>query len=296
MKHETQTKPREYQDDISSQAAAIMQQHGCVYLAMQVRTGKTITALMAAEKYGAKTVLFISKKKALESISMDFKAVTDGGVISRYQLIMINYESLHKLDESDIYNVIICDEAHGLGQYPKPSQRAENVRAIVQHIQKKGRKVAMIYLSGTPTPESYAQMFHQFWAGCVGPWGDFKNFYDWFKQYGTPAERWLGQRKVAVYDNVAAAPVMADIKPYLITWTQQEADFNCPVIEQVEVIPMPAIIRRGIDMIKKDGLIIMKNGDTIEGSEGHIRTVALALLLERYLFPVLVPHLAVHCR
>ncbi len=45
---ETQKKPRDYQEAISTEAADIMAAHGAVYLAMQVRTGKTITALMAA--------------------------------------------------------------------------------------------------------------------------------------------------------------------------------------------------------------------------------------------------------
>jgi len=261
---ETQNKkPRDYQEAISTEAADIMAAHGAVYLAMQVRTGKTITALMAASKYGARRVLFVSKLKALDSIRFDYSDVLNGQAIEGYKLEVTNYESLHKLVPVD-YDVLILDEAHGLGQYPKPSQRAERIREICT---RQAKRPAVIYLSGTPTPESYAQMFHQFWASAGGPWGNYKTFYQWHKDYGKPAERWLGQRKVAVYDDVPAGPVMDAVKPYLITWTQEEAGFECVVREQVETVPMPAIIRRGIDLLRKDGVIIMKDGDTIEGSE-----------------------------
>ena len=45
--------PRDYQISISDKAADIIRKHGLVYLAMQVRTGKTVTALLTAEKLGA---------------------------------------------------------------------------------------------------------------------------------------------------------------------------------------------------------------------------------------------------
>ncbi len=241
FKMETQNKkPRDYQEAISTEAADIMAAHGAVYLAMQVRTGKTITALMAASKYGARRVLFVSKLKALDSIRFDYSDVLNGQAIEGYKLEVTNYESLHKLEPVE-YDVLILDEAHGLGQYPKPSQRAERIREICA---RQAKRPAVIYLSGTPTPESYAQMFHQFWASAGGPWGNYKTFYQWHKDYGKPAERWLGQRKVAVYDDVPAGPVMDAVKPYLITWTQEEAGFECVVREQVETVPMPAIIRQ----------------------------------------------------
>ena len=40
---------------------------------MQTRTGKTLTALTAAENYGAKNVLFVTKKKAIDSIVSDYE-------------------------------------------------------------------------------------------------------------------------------------------------------------------------------------------------------------------------------
>ena len=57
-------KLRDYQIDIANQGLKIIQEKRIVYLAMQVRTGKTLTALKIAELFGAKNVLFLTKKKS----------------------------------------------------------------------------------------------------------------------------------------------------------------------------------------------------------------------------------------
>jgi len=102
---------RDYQVDISEQAIQIIKDFGLVYLAMQVRTGKTITSLHIASLYGAKKVLFVTKKKAISSIQDDYD-----NSLCIYDLDIINYESVHKAQQN--YDLIIIDEAHALGQYP----------------------------------------------------------------------------------------------------------------------------------------------------------------------------------
>ena len=57
-------KLRDYQTRLSKEAAEILQRKKIVYLAMEVRTGKTITALQTAELFAAKRVLFLTKKKS----------------------------------------------------------------------------------------------------------------------------------------------------------------------------------------------------------------------------------------
>ena len=54
---------RDYQTDIAAKAVEILREHGIVYLAMQVRTGKTITALHTADLMSAQRVLFVTLKK-----------------------------------------------------------------------------------------------------------------------------------------------------------------------------------------------------------------------------------------
>ena len=58
---------RDYQIEISDRAAKALKYHKIAYLAMEVRTGKTMTALAAAYKFAASKVLFCTKKKAIIS-------------------------------------------------------------------------------------------------------------------------------------------------------------------------------------------------------------------------------------
>ena len=54
---------RDYQKQIIKDGVKIISRHGFVYLAMEVRTGKTFTALGIAQKLYVSKVLFVTKKK-----------------------------------------------------------------------------------------------------------------------------------------------------------------------------------------------------------------------------------------
>lgn len=97
---------RDYQVDIIKQGAQIVKDFGFVYLAMEVRTGKTLTSLGIASKLDVDKVLFLTKKKAMSSIQKDYDML-----IPFYDLTVINYESLHKIESTD-WDLIILDEAH----------------------------------------------------------------------------------------------------------------------------------------------------------------------------------------
>ena len=116
---------RQYQSDIIDRASVICQRYGFVYLAMEVRTGKTLTSLGLADKLGRKNVLFVTKKKAISSIESDYATLNPN-----YNIVVINYESLHKIDNLP-YDMMILDEAHTLGAFPKPSKRAKQVKEMV---------------------------------------------------------------------------------------------------------------------------------------------------------------------
>ena len=134
---------------------------------MEVRTGKTLTSLGIAEELGYENVLFITKKKAISSITADTDLLCPS-----YVLFIINYESLHKVSYDLHWDVIIADEAHSMGAFPKPSKRARDVK---MRILKSNAKV--ILLSGTPTPESYSQMYHQVYGIPLNPFAELASFY-----------------------------------------------------------------------------------------------------------------------
>jgi hypothetical protein len=99
-------KLRDYQIDLSQKAVEILKDKKIVYLNFSVRTGKTATALETCRLYGAKKVLFLTKKKAITSILNDYM---DFGY--KFDLRVINNESLSKIIGND-FDVVIQDEAH----------------------------------------------------------------------------------------------------------------------------------------------------------------------------------------
>ena len=73
---------RGYQLDIIERGTDVLLSHSILYLAMEVRTGKTLTSLNIAEKAGATSVLFVTKKKAMSSIEKELieKAYQQGAL------------------------------------------------------------------------------------------------------------------------------------------------------------------------------------------------------------------------
>jgi len=105
---------RDYQTDIIKKGCHILKEHGFLYLAMEVRTGKTLTSLGIAERIEAERVLFITKKKAISTIEADYKLLKP-----YHHLTVINYDSLHLVMDNEKWDLIICDEAHQHGGIPK---------------------------------------------------------------------------------------------------------------------------------------------------------------------------------
>ena len=97
--------------------------------------------------------------------------------------MVINYESLHKVE--GIFDLVILDEAHSMGAFPKPSKRAKQVKEMLVTY----KNPDVILLSGTPTPESYSQMYHQVYGIKGNPFASFVNFYKFSKQYVNVKQR-----------------------------------------------------------------------------------------------------------
>ena len=172
---------RDYQTNIIKKGTSIIKEHRFLYLAMEVRTGKTLTSLGICSNLGINNVLFITKKKAIKSIEDDYKLYNPS-----YKITVINYESLHKVPRKG-WDVIICDEAHGMGAFPKPNGRAKKVKEIVFW-----NDPYIILLSGTPTPEAYSQMYHQVYFIPKNPFKTFRNFYEFARQYVSVVKKKIG--------------------------------------------------------------------------------------------------------
>jgi hypothetical protein len=241
-------KLRDYQIDISNKANTILKKNKIVYLSMEVRCGKTLTALETAKLYGAENVLFLTKKKAITSIEDDY---TNFGYT--FNLTVINDESMHKLNDN--YDLVIHDEHHRFGSFPKPSKGAKEFKNRYSNL-------PMIFLSGTPHPESYSQIYHQFWISDFTPFEE-TNFYKWAKTYVNIKERNFGYGNIKDYSNANYNLIKPIIEPYLITFTQKDAGFSTNVKEHVLTVTMRDLTYNLCNTLQKDLVIRGKHQNIV---------------------------------
>ncbi|MEO6522205.1 MAG: hypothetical protein ABIN91_11040 [Mucilaginibacter sp.] len=275
---------RDYQIKNATEGTAILKELGVVYLAMQVRTGKTATALEIANQYGAINVIFSTKKKVIQSIIDDYN---DFGYL--FKLTVINDESLHTVDGD--FDLFIHDEHHRCGSFPKPGISTKNLKERFSHL-------PMIFLSGSPHPESFSQIFHQFWISDKSPFNHYKNFYQWFNGmefvkttfdvgygdvnnysnneesiykyyavqlrkiakddplYDIKQSKIATERFVAIQQmNRANESLKSIVEPYMIKFTQADAGFESVVNETVLHCKMKDVTYKIISKLKKDKVV-----------------------------------------
>ena len=241
---------REYQSDIIGRATNILKTKNFVYLAMEVRTGKTLTSLGICEKMGSENVLFLTKKKAVQSISDDYDKLCPIG----FTLFTINYESMHKAPNLK-WDLIICDEAHSLGAFPKPNNRSKAVRDLILKT-----KAKVILLSGTPTPESYSQMYHQIYGIKGNPFANFKNFYRFCDRFVDVRERKINGLMIRDYSK-GRQEILDAVKPFTISLTQKEAGFVTETTEEVLEVKMLDTTYNLAKKLKKD--LVVEGSDEV---------------------------------
>ena len=231
---------RPYQKEIIKRGSEVLREHGFVYLAMEVRTGKTLTSLGIAEEVGAENVLFLTKKKAISSITNDSNMLCPS-----YVLFVSNYESMHRLPDVR-WDLIICDEAHSMGAFPKPSKRAKDVATLIYK-----NKSKVILLSGTPTPESYSQMYHQVYGIPNGPFKSYRNFYGFARENVDVMVRRINGHDIKDYSK--GTPKILDMmSPYTISFTQEEAGFVVETTENVLEVELQPLTYEIMRKLRKD--------------------------------------------
>lgn len=277
---------RTYQIENAKKAVDILHRLKIVYLAMQVRTGKTVTALETARLFGAKKVLFLTKKKAIQSIENDYKEFL---YERHFDIVIINDESMHTIEDND-FDVVIHDEHHRFSAIPKPGKYTKMYKQRFGHL-------PMIFLSGTPTPETKMQWYHQFWVSKYSPF-EQTNFYKWFNEWGfvkKEFEHGFGKTnnyqstKEVIYKYYAVQKRKLSkqdesynnklenldrlqkidlqiqeetekrlenfIRPYLITFTQKESGFETSVKEVIHKVPMNQITYKIASILRRDNIV-----------------------------------------
>lgn len=238
---------RDYQIEISDQAVNKLIEKGIVYLSMQTRTGKTITAFEIVKKCGFKSVLFVTKKKAIGSIESDLKYY-------KFNCVVINYESVTK--HQGEYDVCIIDEAHSLGAFPKPSKRYKDLKKMVFNI-------PCILLSATPSPESYSQLYHQFTINKFHSWNRSRNFYDWAKYYVNKKIKYLYGREINDYSSANEDMVKKATDNYFINFSQLDAGIKKTIQERILYCDMKPETKILIGKLTKDKVIEFPQGGAV---------------------------------
>jgi hypothetical protein len=235
---------RDYQIELASQATDILNEYGLCYLNMEVRTGKTLTALQTAENIGAQNVLFLTKKKAISSIENDIKLLNPS-----YDILVTNYEQATKL--SGKYDLIILDEAQNVGAFPKPTKRFKDILALNYD--------RILYLSGTPSPESWSQIYHQLQlAKKYSPFANYKNFYKWANDFVNKKTKYLGAVQINDYSDALIDKIEKIIEPYFIRFTQKEAGFEIEIQEEIHFVKMQDVTYKLCSKLKSDYIITGK--------------------------------------
>ena len=272
---------RNYQITLANEGVSILKKLSIVYLCMEVRLGKTATAMEIARLFEAKKVLFLTKKKAIPSIEEDYK---DFGF--NFEIIITNNESLHKVEDDD-FDLIVSDEHHRFGSYPKIGKMAFDFKKRFSHL-------PQIWLSGTPFPEGYSQIFHQFYVSKYTPF-EATNFYSYFKKNhflksqikkgGFKANDWsMNTEKICAqitdlgfpkkvedyiaeyltkYNTEKIEWIKEKINPYFIRYTQEEAGFKTSVKETTLYCKMRGITYQIANRLIRDRVIKSKTEDIL---------------------------------
>lgn len=245
---------RDYQIEISDQANAILQKRKLVVLTAEVRTGKTLMSLRTADIYGAKKVLFVTKKKAISSIESDYANFN-----FTYKLTVINKESIHKVGTD--FDFVIYDEVHTIGgAFPKPSKVFKYAKQHFAHL-------PMILMSGTLTPESYSQIYHSFNLSNNSPFKEFSNFYQWAKYFVNVQIKYVSYGTCNDYSNADKSKIDLYTKPFIISFTQRQAGFETQVIEHILECEMHPQTYSLISRLKRD-LIVEGKDEVILADTG----------------------------
>jgi len=252
-------KPYDYQEELAREALKIIKSYGLVYLGMEERTGKTLTAIRLVELSKANRCLILTKKRALMGENeKTFENATKGwaGTLNAYIggfdgdrtwnkgdkfYTLVHYQGLYKQYKKEKrikgklekfttqelksefkdakFDVVILDESHAF------LSAYPKLGVIAKLTQQITYDKPIILSSATPNAQSYAQLFHQFNMSKYSPFDSFPNFYKWFNKYGIPEVVYTGHGQAIKYDKVKDE-VWQMVKHLFITKTRKELGFK----------------------------------------------------------------------
>lgn len=251
--------PYDYQTLLAEDAAFILRETMMVYLAMEERTGKTLTSILVAEQLSIDSVLVITKKKALDGWHETLEKFE-----TKHNYIVVNYHQAHKI--KDKFDLVILDESHNyISSYPKPGTIYKQVKQLVY-----GKPI--IYISATPYAQGPQQLFHQFSLSAWSPWKKFINFYKWFNTYGKPYTKEISGINIPQYDRCHVDKILDDVKHLFITKTRLELGFEQEPEDVVHYIELSDKTKEVYNELMQHDLVKLDCGMLVADTVSKLRT------------------------
>jgi len=237
-------KPYQHQLEIADKATSILKENRLVYLACSPRVGKTIASLITCDRMNYKSVLFVTKAKAISSVKKDLKLCGFS-----FDFDIVSHAGLHKATEQ--YDCIIIDEAHAFGSFTQGKQSKRSIQ-----LEELARDKDAIYLSGTPSPEDYLQVYHQFKISSYSPFEE-PTFWEFIKNYGTIEQVYQRGHTVNLFKNTKPQLILDKIKPLMVCYSREDAGFeeSADLEEHEEFVAMNEQTNNFLYWLENDGYI-----------------------------------------
>jgi hypothetical protein len=230
-----------HQVEASDKALALLKKNGIVAIFGLPRTGKTRTAIRTAIEYGAKHVLVLTKKAAIDGWKSEWNKIDNYGM----KITITNYEQINKVEGE--FDLVVIDEAHNLGSRGKPTKRVKDIRAVCY-------KLPAIFLTGTPTIETPLGIYHQWCITKHSPFNKYKNFYQFFRDYGIPDPVWIGGRSVEQYKK-AKDTLLPIIEQYAVRVSQEDAGIKHQAQDVVHTVTLTPATKHHLKGIEEEGTL-----------------------------------------
>jgi len=253
--------PWDHQLSFAESGYHILKDNMIVYLAMEERTGKSLIALLIAEKANVESILILTKKgKPLDGWK---ELLAQFDTAKNYYVT--NYHQVSKI-QRDKWDLVILDEAHNyISSFPKKSKTWMQVRT-------KTHETPIIYISATPHAQTYAQLYHQFALSDWSPWAGCHDYKAWHKVYGIPYTRYLYQKEVEMWDRVHDEAVIARTQHLFLTMTRKALDFKHEPVDKIHYISLSDETRALYNDVLKHKVMETDQGEILCDTITKLRT------------------------
>jgi len=253
----------------------------------EVRSGKTLTALLALSySRSISRILILTKKAAIPGINKFIDDPELQSYWSHQQHTVINYEALGRFVERtvgksgkplakpisepqfklnpDDYDLIVLDEIHVLGKLGKPSQRYKLLSAFAPDLPWLG-------MSGTSFVESPNQIYYETSFSSRTPFPQ-KSFYAYFKEWGVPAPIQIGYNEFRETYKQAKPELLTYINDFSVILTQADAGIQATATDELHFVPLSNLTRTYYNKLQSDRILHLPPHTVVADSIMALRT------------------------